>query len=262
MGELALPVHPGRERADLVEAGVREDLAHPRGAELQERLLQGDLAVGVGGLAARGERDRVRGVRVGDVVPDDVQIGHPERGGGELSDNADPGVAQVRQQPARVGVAHVLVVGPVSMTTPRSTARKAVALPSRWRSSPRACPSARSTVSPAPHPLVMTVISRSAGILPRQVDGVRGGELGRDEHGLARPDPGGGQPPARRVGIDDGAGGQGQRHRVDHPVPAVPGAQGAVRVPGAGQVAQVPGEQHLLDELRVGGHPGPGGGKP
>ena len=49
------------------------------------------------------------------------------------------------------------------------------------------------------------------GVLPVEVDRVGGGELGRHEHGLARADAGGGQPPPRSVVVDHRARGEGQR---------------------------------------------------
>jgi len=57
---------------------VVEELAGTGGDVLQERFVQGDLTIRVGGLAAGAQGERMRRVLRVAVVADHVEVGHPE----------------------------------------------------------------------------------------------------------------------------------------------------------------------------------------
>jgi len=88
---------------------VHECFPGPGGAELQEGLEQGPLAVGVGRLAAGGQLDRQ--VAVGVVVgPDDVEVGQAELGRGQLGEDPDPMIPEAIEQGLDRGVGDLVQV--------------------------------------------------------------------------------------------------------------------------------------------------------
>jgi hypothetical protein len=89
----------GRSRPlDEVERAVHEHLACARGGELVQGLAHRDLAVGVGGLAARRRRDRDRLVA---GAADRVHVDDAELGRRQLDHDVDAGSPEPVQERAR-----------------------------------------------------------------------------------------------------------------------------------------------------------------
>ena len=105
---------------------MHERLAAAGGGELEQRLAQGDLAVGVRGLAAGGGHRPAPSSSP--RAADDVHVGDAVRGGGELGHHVDARAAQPVEQGEGVGVGEPVGVDDDAAVDRAERDRVAVAL--------------------------------------------------------------------------------------------------------------------------------------
>ncbi len=213
------------------------------GGQLEHRLAHRLRPVGRGGLADRAEHHR----RVGRGVPGHRVHHDGELGAVELDRHVQPGGGELAQQGDGGGVVDA-GDDPPGVQGPE-VHRVAVALhqlADAVRHGPldgvaRAHPVGDRGDQPA---------TRRRGARDRS--GVRGDELGRDQHLLTGRPARGGQPAQRPVRVDVGAGRQHQGAGVGHPVGTALGDQLPVaRRPGR-HTEQGLVQQHLLGQLAPG----------
>ena len=243
-GEVAVEVVVTGHGPDPVQRAVREGLAGAGAAQLQQRLADRDLPVGVGGLAAGGRADGlVRRV----VQPDRVDVGQAQLGRGQLDDGLDAGGAQPRQHVERCRVGQPVQVdhdAPVQCPEHQAVAVALQQLEQRVRQGPVG-------LQPGAEP----VGDGGGQPLPRrEVDRPRGEQVDRHPHGRVVAESSRLQPLQRAVVVVGGPRLQAQRARVLDRFARRP-------EPGVGRLARGRRRQHgvgpgPLHELAVGRRPG------